>query len=137
MSAPLSEHLRSAIAAALTHCQPATDEDVRRAVSDALSVGGHSHTPLIHERLMRAERHVPAIVRRLLDAEARVAELEAPAAKVAEFVAERAEYITAIRNCHPDNARDYYRWQGHAEARRRLARDLGLPVAWPAEDGEC
>lgn len=45
----------------------------------------------------------------------RVAELDAQAAVVAEFVAARAEYITAIRNCHPDNAHDYHRWQGHAE----------------------
>jgi chromosome segregation ATPase len=53
---------------------------------------------------------------------------------VAEFVAARAEYITAIRNCHPDNGHDYDRWQGHAAARRQLAELLGLPVAWPVED---
>lgn len=67
----------------------------------------------------------------------RIAELDAQAAVVAEFVAARAEYITAIENCHPDNARDYERWQGHAESRRQLAQKLGLPVAWPqvAEGG--
>jgi hypothetical protein len=80
VSAPLSEQLRSALAAALTRCQPATDDDVRRAVSDALSVGGHNHQPLIHERLMRAERHVPAIVRRLLDAEAQAERWQTTAA---------------------------------------------------------
>lgn len=53
--------------------------------------------------------------------------------QVTEFCAERAQYITSIENCHPDNARDYYRWQGHAEARRQLAQRLGLPVAWPAK----
>ncbi len=53
---------------------------------------------------------------------------------VAEFVAKRAEYITSIRNCHPDNGHDYDRWQGHAAARRQLAELLGLPVAWPPED---
>ncbi len=53
---------------------------------------------------------------------------------VAEFVAARAEYITAIRNCHPDNGHDYDRWQGHAAARRQLAESRGLPVAWPAEE---
>lgn len=64
---------------------------------------------------------------------ARIAELEKREAAVAEFVAKRAEYITAIRNCHPDNGHDYDRWQGHAAARRQLAELLGLPVAWPVE----
>ncbi|WP_060888693.1 hypothetical protein [Streptomyces scabiei] len=63
----------------------------------------------------------------------RIAELEKRDAIVAEFVAARAEVITAIRNCHPDNGHDYDRWQGHAESRRQLAESLGLPVAWPPE----
>lgn len=92
---------------------------------------------------------------RLMEAERQVAELEAERhstnealddavqalrergqreAIVAEFVAARAGYIVAIRNCHPDNGHDYDRWQGHAEARRQLAGLLGLPVAWPPED---
>lgn len=50
---------------------------------------------------------------------------------VERFCAERAEYITSILNCHPDNYPDYHRWQGHAEARRQLSKKL---VAWP--DGE-
>ena len=68
----------------------------------------------------------------------RITELEKREALVVEFVAKRAEYIVAIENCHPDNARDYYRWQGHAESRRQLAEALGLPVAWPtpAEAGD-
>jgi len=53
---------------------------------------------------------------------------------VAEFVAARAEYVTALRNCHGDNTHDYDRWQGHAAARRQLSELLGLPVAWPVED---
>lgn len=65
---------------------------------------------------------------------ARVDELEAQAAVVAEFVADRANYIVAIRNCHPDNDHDYNRWQGHAESRRQLAEKLGLPVAWPPKN---
>jgi hypothetical protein len=69
------------------------------------------------------------------EVEARVAELEQREAVVAEFVAKRAEYITAIRNCHPDNDHDYDRWQGHAEARRQLSELLGLPVAWPKTGG--
>lgn len=58
----------------------------------------------------------------------------AVARDVAAFCAERAGCITAIKNCHPDNTADYYRWQGHAEARRQLAERLKLPIAWPAED---
>ena len=56
-----------------------------------------------------------------------------PAGVVADFVAERAEYVTVLRQC-TDSSPDYYRWQGHAEARRQLAERLGQPVAWPAED---
>ena len=62
------------------------------------------------------------------------AELKAAAQKVAKFCAARAEYITNLRNCNPDNGHDYDRWQGHAEARRQLSQLLGLPVGWPAED---
>lgn len=62
------------------------------------------------------------------------ARLRKQGAIVEEFVADRAGYITAIRNCHPDNQHDYDRWQGHAESRRRLAEQLGLPVAWPAKE---
>ncbi|MFL3869178.1 hypothetical protein LT966_21505 [Streptomyces griseobrunneus] len=61
----------------------------------------------------------------------RIAELEAQAEKVTAFAAQRAEYVTSILNCHPDNKHDYYRWQGHAESRRQLSQALGLPVAWP------
>lgn len=49
------------------------------------------------------------------------------------FLAERAEFVTTLRQCIDDDA-DYYRWQGHAEARRVLPECLGVPVAWPAED---
>lgn len=64
----------------------------------------------------------------------RVAELEAQAEKVSAFCAQRAEYVSSLRNCHPDNGHDYDRWQGHAAARRQLSQALGLPVGWPAED---
>lgn len=60
-------------------------------------------------------------------------ELARVKAVVADFCAEREQFITAINNCHPDNNSDYYRWQGGAEARRQLSERLGLPVAWPAE----
>ncbi|MFC9700868.1 hypothetical protein ACFTWD_09275 [Streptomyces sp. NPDC056943] len=64
----------------------------------------------------------------------RIAELEAAAAQVARFCAARAKYVDNINNCSPSNDRDYWRWNGHAEARRQLSQLLGLPVAWPAED---
>ncbi|MFJ7525205.1 hypothetical protein ACIQ1S_09780 [Streptomyces griseus] len=67
------------------------------------------------------------------DAMAEVDRLRAELDKVAAFAAQRAEYVTSILNCHPDNKHDYYRWQGHAESRRQLSQSLGLPVAWPAE----
>lgn len=67
------------------------------------------------------------------DAMAEVDRLRAELDKVTAFAAQRAEYVTSILNCHPDNAHDYYRWQGHAESRRQLSERLGLPVAWPAE----
>lgn len=45
-------------------------------------------------------------------------------ALVAEFCGERGQYITGINNCPPGNDDDYYRWQGHAEARRQLTERL-------------
>ena len=90
------------------------------------------------ERL-RAERHttneaLSDAAEALRAQQDRITELEQREASVAAFVAERAGYITAIRNCHPDNGHDYDRWQGHAAARRQLSELLGLPVAWPQED---
>jgi hypothetical protein len=41
------------------------------------------------------------------------------------FIAEREQYITALKTCAPDNNTDYWRWQGNAEARRQLAERLG------------
>ena len=80
---------------------------------------------------LEAERH--STNEALDDAVQALREKEKREAIVAEFVAARAEVITAIRNCHPDNGHDYDRWQGHAESRRQLAESLGLPVAWPPE----
>lgn len=68
-----------------------------------------------------------------------VERLREQVAVVEKFCAERAEYITAINNCNPDNAHDYHRWQGHAEGRRQLSEQLGLPVGWPTgyeQDGD-
>jgi predicted transcriptional regulator len=46
---------------------------------------------------------------------------------VRDFIAERENFITALKNS-PEADADYHRWQGHAEARRHLAERLGLPV---------
>jgi hypothetical protein len=45
---------------------------------------------------------------------------------VRDFINERPQYITAIENCAPDNTADYWRWQGHAEARRQLFERLSV-----------
>lgn len=106
--------------------------------------------PTVLHRLLDAEAEVERLRTELAEvtahrahvmgiAEERVTEateLREQAEKVAAFVAQRAEVITAIRNCHPDNSADYNRWQGHAEARRVLAEQLGLPIAWPTEAGD-
>ena len=85
--------------------------------------------------VLEAERH--STNESLDDAIQTLREQEKREAAVAEFVAARAEYITALRNCHGDNTHDYDRWQGHAAARRQLAELLDLPVAWPAEDASA
>lgn len=68
----------------------------------------------------------------LKDEHARAEAAEAMLDKVRAFCAERAEYVTTLRQCTEADA-DYYRWQGGAEARRQLSERLGWPVAWPAE----
>lgn len=75
--------------------------------------------------IQRSAAHAAALL-------AEVEALRAQMAIVEEFLAERARFVTSINNCHPDNAHDYWRWQGHAEGRRHLSKRLGLPVAWPA-----
>jgi len=72
----------------------------------------------------------PAAVLALLD------DLDAAEAKLAvvnKFLAEREQCLTAIKNCPPDRV-DYWRWQGHAEARRVLADDLGKDRVAQADD---
>lgn len=51
-------------------------------------------------------------------------ELLAQAAVVRKFLAEQAEYVTAVKECHPENDADLWRWRGHIEARKILLRDL-------------
>lgn len=87
----------------------------------------------LRARVTAQEKAVHDALTKMGTAERRAVALELQAAKVAEFVAERAEVVTAGRNCHPDNHSERGRWQGHAEARRVLAVALGQPVAWPAE----
>jgi hypothetical protein len=78
-------------------------------------------------------KDAPAILAALRSARAEAEQLRERLAVVEKFCAARAEFITAINNCHPDNSHDYWRWQGHAEGRRQLSQELGLPVAWPPE----
>ncbi|WP_097922058.1 hypothetical protein [Streptomyces sp. wa1063] len=136
---------RTAIAVQIGNVQPATDALIGSFAESVANVRNHEHPAWEDLYCMNltsymGERMAP-VLKRLLDTEtenarlwARVAELETQAEKVTAFCAQRAEYVTSILNCHPDNAHDYYRWQGHAESRRQLSQSLGLPVAWPAED---
>ncbi|MER6778411.1 MULTISPECIES: hypothetical protein [unclassified Streptomyces] len=86
------------------------------------------------EARLRAENATRTAQREIERLRARVEALSAASEKVAAFCAQRAEYVTNLRNCSPTNDRDYYRWSGHAEARRQLSQRLGLPVGWPAGD---
>ncbi|GAA1208829.1 hypothetical protein [Prauserella alba] len=43
---------------------------------------------------------------------------------VTDFLDERPQFITALKNCPAESLADYHRWQGHAEARRQLAERL-------------
>ena len=99
------------------------DDEVRaRAVAIVLQMVGAAH-----RGEEWAHESVEAVVADL-DAAGLLVGAAAPvddeAAVVAEFCSERARYITSINNCHPDNDDDYYRWQGHAEARRQLGQRL-------------
>lgn len=42
---------------------------------------------------------------------------------VEDFINERAEYVRVLKQCQHADA-DYWRWQGHAEARRQLRERL-------------
>lgn len=54
---------------------------------------------------------------------------------VEHFINERPGYIAALKNTRgTDDQSDYWRWSGHAEARRQLATVLGYTV--PHEPGE-
>ncbi|WP_155289245.1 hypothetical protein [Rhodococcoides fascians] len=48
------------------------------------------------------------------------------ASAVRKFIRERHEYVLAASASNGSDA-DYFRWQGHMEARRQLAQKLGLP----------
>lgn len=53
---------------------------------------------------------------------------------VREFIRERHEYVLAARGSANADA-DYFRWQGHMEARRQLAQKLGLPYEFDRATG--
>jgi hypothetical protein len=53
---------------------------------------------------------------------------EIPAAVLA-FIDQRPGYVKALKDTNgADDDPDYWRWSGHAEARRQLATALGLTV---------
>lgn len=65
----------------------------------------------------------------------RIPAMKADLEKVAAFINQRTEYVTALKNTTgDDNQADYWRWQGGAEARRQLAQALGWTV--PYNPGE-
>lgn len=82
-----------------------------------------------------AREDVPALLAELAAVRAERDEARRQLEMVSDHVAKRAEFIAAINGCHSDA--DYWRWQGHAEARRQLAEELGLPVAWPSKGEEA
>jgi len=67
-----------------------------------------------------------------------VAKLTAQMGIVEAFVADRAQFVSGARQAHSDSSYDRWNYRaeahGNAEARRVLAQQLGLPIAWPAED---
>lgn len=120
----LSKQQLADMRARLARTEPATGEQVRRALSDALSVGGHSYQPLIHERLRRVEARVPAIVRRLLDAEAERDDLKAKYVDAAATVAEQA--LKSVERAKVEHAvRDELE-----TAQARIAELEERPLAW-------
>lgn len=55
--------------------------------------------------------------------------------RVLEFINQRSEYVQATRSGPMgENDGDYYRWQGHMEARRQLAESLGYTVPYEPRD---
>lgn len=80
-----------------------------------------------------ADAETPELAAQIVADHNEIAALREQLAKVTAFCAQRAEYVTNLRDYNGNDA-DYYRWTGHAEARRQLSQLLGLPVGWPAED---
>jgi peptidyl-tRNA hydrolase len=99
---------------------------------DSIRIGwlrnaSHADTELI----AHAPEDIDLLLAELAAVRAERDEARGQLAKATTHVEKRAEFITAINGCHNDA--DYWRWQGQAEARRQLAEELGLPVAWPAK----
>jgi hypothetical protein len=80
-----------------------------------------------------ADAETPELAARIAAGHNEVVALREQLTKAAGYCAQRAEYVTNLRDCRGGD-HDYYRWTGHAEARRQLSELLGLPVGWPAED---
>ena len=73
-----------------------------------------SKVPMV-DRIQQAAIDSAELVRELADEVDRLQRL------LQAFINERPQYITALKNCSPENTADYWRWQGHAEARRQLS----------------
>ncbi|MCX5176772.1 hypothetical protein [Streptomyces virginiae] len=77
-----------------------------------------------------ADAETPQLAAQIVADHNEVIALREQLVKVTAFCAQRAEYVAELHRCTRDDA-DYYRWSGHAEARRQLSQQLGLPVGWP------
>lgn len=84
---------------------------------------GHQITEIVG--LSDADAEFIAAARSLVpDLVAEIDRLQAQADVMHRCIAERPQFLTAIKNCAPDNDSDYWRWQAHAEVRRQLAESL-------------
>lgn len=99
--------------------------DIQRRIGSSSHGVGHDHG--------QPYTHVNGYdVNWLVDQARQLAELRG---LVEEFVNQRPEFVTAMRNTPGDqNQADYWRWSGHAEARRTFAAALGVRA--PHDVGE-
>lgn len=77
-----------------------------------------------------AQLDVRRRIRAIVDREPPPETTASAAVVVRDFCAERSEFVSVLKNCTENNA-DYYRWQGHAEARRQLTERLAGTIDGP------
>ncbi|MFD6180117.1 hypothetical protein [Streptomyces goshikiensis] len=112
---------------AVWHVEECSDED-RKNCSCIVVTGEGDRIQFV------ADAETPELAARVAADHNEVVALREQLSKVTAFCAQRAEYVTNLRDCGPNADHDYYRWSGHAAARRQLSQLLGLPVGWPADD---